>query len=174
MQNSLKNIQGLSTEISSSLFWVGQSYRTNELSLTPGGTNVIVHYRNGEVLGYNRIKYPSKYIDAILSRRVFGNGTKLSEIPSEAAVEFISNEVVAIYALKYEDVDKGCEEYKEVWNCDSTQMPWDKMDDYMEDDYSFDNHNYERDAFYALTDGQYGDYQDWAGDMDHLMDSLGF
>ena len=35
----------------------------------------------------------------------------------------------------------------------------------------------ERDTFYALTDGMYGDYDEWkenGGDMDILMDSLGY
>ena len=35
----------------------------------------------------------------------------------------------------------------------------------------------ERDNFDALTDGQYGDYDDWrdsGGDMDRLMDGMGF
>ena len=48
-----------------------------------------------------------------------------------------------------------------------------------EHDY-YDHNDYrddERDTFDAVTDGQYGDYDDWkegGGDMDHLMDCLGF
>ena len=40
-----------------------------------------------------------------------------------------------------------------------------------------DYQDYERDTFDAITDGQYGDYDDWkerGGDMDHLMEGLGF
>lgn len=43
-----------------------------------------------------------------------------------------------------------------------------------EDDCNDDN---ERDTFYALTDGMYGDYDEWredGGDIDSLMDSLGY
>lgn len=39
-----------------------------------------------------------------------------------------------------------------------------------------DYYDYERDAFYALTDGQYGDYEDWQendGNWDNLRDELG-
>lgn len=42
---------------------------------------------------------------------------------------------------------------------------------------SSDDNDYERDTFYALTDGNYGDYEDWkenGGDMDSLMDCLGY
>jgi hypothetical protein len=41
----------------------------------------------------------------------------------------------------------------------------------------YDEPDYERDTFDALTDGQYGDYDDWrdsGGDMDSLRDGLGF
>ena len=40
-----------------------------------------------------------------------------------------------------------------------------------------DDNDYERDAFYALTDGMYGDYDEWcesSGDIDLLMESLGY
>jgi hypothetical protein len=181
MGTSTTSIQGLPQELQNDLFWVGQKYRTNELSLSPGGTNVIVYYQSGDVLGYDRIKYPSRYIDVILSRRVFNDGVKLSEIPSEQAADLIVGEVAAIYALKYEDVENGSHDYKEVWNCDSDQMPWDGLDDYQSTSYDenyefsdYTDHNYEEDTFYALTDGQYGDYDDFNGDIGQLMDNLGF
>jgi len=44
-------------------------------------------------------------------------------------------------------------------------------------DYSCDDTDYERDTFYALTDGMYGDYEEWqenGGDIDSLMDALGY
>lgn len=45
----------------------------------------------------------------------------------------------------------------------------------MYDDYN--DNDYERDTFYALTDGMYGDYEDFVaagGDWDSLMDGLGY
>lgn len=42
---------------------------------------------------------------------------------------------------------------------------------------SYDDNDYERDTFYALTDGQYGDYDEFrenGGDLDSLMDALGY
>ena len=52
----------------------------------------------------------------------------------------------------------------------------DSDDAYCEHYNDEDNDN-ERDTFYALTDGMYGDYDEWkenGGDMDILMDSLGY
>ena len=43
--------------------------------------------------------------------------------------------------------------------------------------YNDEDNDNERDTFYALTDGMYGDYDEWkenGGDMDNLMDSLGY
>ena len=40
-----------------------------------------------------------------------------------------------------------------------------------------DNHDYNKDNFDALTDGQYGDYDDWrdgGGDFDSLRDGMGY
>ena len=52
-------------------------------------------------------------------------------------------------------------------------------EDYYYDDeyYSYEENDYERDTFYALTDGMYGDYDEWrerGGDIDSLMESLGY
>lgn len=59
----------------------------------------------------------------------------------------------------------------------------DNVYSYDEDFESYDNYDYEegndyqRDTFYALTDGMYVDYDEWreaGGDIDSLMDSLGY
>ena len=45
------------------------------------------------------------------------------------------------------------------------------------DDCRQDYDDYERDTFYALTDGMYGSYEDWKernGDIDSLMNALGY
>lgn len=50
-------------------------------------------------------------------------------------------------------------------------------DDYDDRDYDRDDRDYDRDNFNALTDGQYGSYDDWCdngGDFDSLRDSLGY
>ena len=42
---------------------------------------------------------------------------------------------------------------------------------------SYDDNDYERDTFYALTDGIYGDYDEFrenGGSIDSLMDALGY
>lgn len=53
----------------------------------------------------------------------------------------------------------------------------DSYDYYDEPDYKYDARDYARDTFDALTDGQYGFYDDWreaGGDIDSLRDGLGY
>ena len=47
-------------------FKVGDKYRTNELSLRPGGYTVIVEEKDGRRYSYDKIKYPYAYISKVL------------------------------------------------------------------------------------------------------------
>jgi len=47
---------------------VGDEYRTNPLSLKPGGSIVSVVFSDGESLEYDKIKYPRKYVGTIPKR----------------------------------------------------------------------------------------------------------
>ena len=54
-------------------------------------------------------------------------------------------------------------------------------DEFDDEDYivydDYDAEDNDRDLFYTLTDGQYGDYDEWrrnCGDIDSLMDRLGY
>ena len=44
---------------------VGDDFRTNPLSLKPGGYTVTVVYSNGDKRVYNNVKNPSAYIGSI-------------------------------------------------------------------------------------------------------------
>lgn len=41
---------------------VGDEYRTNELSLYPGGCTVVVEKLNGQILEYPKVKNPTAYM----------------------------------------------------------------------------------------------------------------
>jgi hypothetical protein len=47
-------------------YFVSDEFRTNQLSLTPGGSNVVVNYENGETKAYDKVKNPKAYINAIV------------------------------------------------------------------------------------------------------------
>lgn len=57
---------------------VGDEYRTNPLSLTPGGSIVTVAFSSGKTLEYDKVKSPRKYVASIPERediiQIFVNG----------------------------------------------------------------------------------------------------
>jgi hypothetical protein len=79
-----------------SVLKVGDEFRTNDLSLIPGGKTVTVIYQNGKKLIYDKIKSPGKYIKSI-SEKVSTDGK---------IVEILVNG-------------------KQVWNDSETRSPWD-------------------------------------------------
>lgn len=86
---------------------------------------------------------------------------------SDEVIEEIKS-IVPDFSISEDGQNKLSEKY-ETW--ENEQEDYDDYDNY--DDY----HDYERDTFDALTDGQYGDYDDFrenGGDMDSLRDALGF
>lgn len=46
-------------------FIVGDEFRTNPLSLKPGGSTVTVHFEKGPARVYDKIKKPKSYISAL-------------------------------------------------------------------------------------------------------------
>ena len=44
---------------------VNEHSRTNPLSYTPGGVTVCVEYNNGSIREYDKVKYPTKFIEKI-------------------------------------------------------------------------------------------------------------
>jgi hypothetical protein len=75
---------------------VGDEFRTNSLSLIPGGKKVTVVYSNGVKLVYDKVKNPGKYIKSISEK----------DSPNGAMMEILV-------------------EGKSVWTNQSTRNPWD-------------------------------------------------
>ncbi|MEM7590932.1 MAG: hypothetical protein AAF383_05335 [Cyanobacteria bacterium P01_A01_bin.83] len=53
---------GLPEDLVNRVLWVERDIRTNYLSHILGGTNLVIEYRDGRVLGYDWIKRPSLYV----------------------------------------------------------------------------------------------------------------
>jgi len=60
---------------------VGDEYRTNPLSLKPGGSVVTVVFSDGRMLDYDKVKSPKKYVASIPQREditaVYVNGNQV-------------------------------------------------------------------------------------------------
>jgi hypothetical protein len=92
----IKNIyKGIPEDLVDKIYRVQDEYRTNPLSLAPGGCNIVVEYYNQEVLLYDKVKYPSKYIYVILKHVVNGDisETNIAELAeSKLKRVFIKNQ----------------------------------------------------------------------------------
>lgn len=108
-------------------------------------------------------------------------------------------QVLDHFALYRADVEAWQQEFPKLSE-QMTDAAWSKLDEKesqlqaelarqqeADDDYdsydlgdSYDSGDYysrddaDRDTFDALTDGQYGDYDDFGGDMDSLRDAMGY
>lgn len=51
-------------------YYVSDEFRTNNLSLTPGGSVVSVEYADGETKAYDKVKNPKAYVNAIINKDV--------------------------------------------------------------------------------------------------------
>jgi len=58
-------------------FYVGDKYRTNPLSLKPGGHTVSIEFENGDVLRYNKIKNAKAYVKSLNNDEVRGKIVKV-------------------------------------------------------------------------------------------------
>ncbi len=60
---------------------VGDEFRTNPLSLKPGGSIITVVFSDGRMLDYDKVKSPKKYVASIPQREditaVYVNGTQV-------------------------------------------------------------------------------------------------
>jgi hypothetical protein len=60
---------------------VGDEFRTNPLSLKPGGSIVTVVFSDGRMLDYDKVKSPKKYVASIPQREditaVYVNGNQV-------------------------------------------------------------------------------------------------
>lgn len=112
---------GIPKNISAEIIWVQDKFRTNQLSLIPGGTTVVVEYHNREVLGYDKIIRPSDYIRKFFEASNRGTSYEYFKMNELAKVNFYKERLNRIFARK----NKNGFAFEEVWNCKSShQLPW--------------------------------------------------
>lgn len=117
---------GIPNELKSIIFWVQQKYRVNDLSSINGGTDVVVEYKNGDVFGYDKIKFPSKYVEKIFAKYFDENIT---------TVEKLQKFVIRIFARKNDGSNLSDEKFIEIWNSTSTELPFNILETYQLDIY---------------------------------------
>lgn len=118
-QNEIGEIQhvyiGLPTHIIEKILWVDEEFRTNPLSKTLGGCDVIIEYKDGKILGYDKIKFPSIYVDKIIND-YFGTITDFEKLNRDKKLEIIKIYISRVFAKSYKDDNEYMiKPFEEIW-----------------------------------------------------------
>lgn len=100
------------------IFWAGDNHRTHPWSLMPGGCTVVVMYKDGKCVGYDKVKRPDRYLMKVTCEY-------LCDIDSNVQVDTVGEYIDGIYA-----VADGETELEEVWTQYDTSSPWDLLEAY--------------------------------------------
>ena len=122
---------GLPKSLVNEVLWVARKYRTNSLSHEPGGSDVVVEYHSNEVLGYDWIKFPSKYVSRIWNKGISEIHDNYENWEEEEQIELIKKKIKRIYARRFEKENIEVVPFKEIWNSKtSDEIPWKILEDY--------------------------------------------
>lgn len=106
MNDDIKNVYiGLPEDLREKVLWVDRQHRKNPLSFIPGGYDVVVEYLYDKVLGYDWIKYPTRYIDTFF--------------PNSDSKDY--SEIIRIFARSYQDQDFEIVKFEEIWNVNTSK-----------------------------------------------------
>lgn len=110
-------IGGLPIEIQNKVLWVKDEYRTNYLSLIPGGTDVVIEYKSEKVLGYDKIKEPNLYIENILEKYFVSSQIDFKNLNKDKKLYLIKSHINRIFGREYKTEDEFKNTpFKELWN----------------------------------------------------------
>lgn len=123
---------GVPRDIADDILWVGRSYRTNELSHVEGGSDVIVVYSDGDVLGYDWVKYPSRYVKTFYLKKISYEEDYFDSFEYEVRLDMSKQDISRLY-LKTSDSGPRTDYslYQEVWDREKHEnMPWEEVEQY--------------------------------------------
>jgi len=124
---------GLPDEFKNRVHWVDKNYRKNPLSLEPGGSDVVIEFKNNHVFGYDCVKFPSNYIYKIILRIIEEEEINdFMELPLQIQFDIVKQKIHRVYARKYIDKEEYLvQPFVEVWNANtSNELPWVVLKEY--------------------------------------------
>ncbi|MGI0498505.1 hypothetical protein ACOKW7_05270 [Limnospira platensis CENA597] len=117
---------GLPRHLANKILWVDRRYRTNPLSHIPGGSDVVVEYHNGQVLGYDWIKKPWVYIRTFFAGLIEYVDDEFESLDEIIQLQMTKSKISRVYARKYKNEEERADtDFQEVWNSQTAnEMPW--------------------------------------------------
>lgn len=132
MDEKIKHIYlGLPNRFKDVVLWVAKKFRTNLLSHQPGGSDIVVEYHSGKIFGYNRIKYPSRYIHRIFRYQFFHKNTTFDQYKEFEQINIIKKEINRLFTRIYEEDNFDTVHFEEIWNSKKDKvLPWIKIEEF--------------------------------------------
>ena len=151
---------GIPEELKDQVFWVAGKYRNGKLFHLNSGTDIIIEYEDGQVCGYDFIKYPSQYVSKIFGKRADG---KYQDYEFLDALELIKSEIIRVFARKTNCHGKWQAAFEEIWNHTCEDTPWEVME-------AFDHETTTNLAYEDMVLVPHGTIQD--GENDFTIDEF--
>lgn len=129
MEKKVKRVyKGLPESYVGEVLWVAREFRTNPLSHVPGGSDVVVEYHEGEILGYDWIKYPSRYIRKIFNDSVSNLYSDFEERDTQFQLSVVKEKISKIFARTYDNREFEKVPFENIWDSTTaTELPWVKL-----------------------------------------------
>lgn len=122
---------GLPINIIGKVLWVDEEFRINPLSKKPGGNDIIIEYKDGKALGYDKIKFPSIYLDKVISD-YFKIITDFENLHRNKKLEIVKIYINRIFARSYKnDKEFEIKPFEEIWDSSKhNNLPIEALNDF--------------------------------------------
>jgi hypothetical protein len=118
---------GIPQRIKDEVFWVGKDYRINPLSFEGHIFDIIIEYFNGDILGYDSIKYPHSYVLKTISN--MKQGVNIEVLNEDEQLLYVKEKIKGIYSKNYEDsFTKENADFQLMWDYNSYDLPWEVLE----------------------------------------------
>lgn len=100
------------------IFWVGDEHRTHPWSIEPGGSTVVVLFKDQKCIGYDKVKRPDRYTRKISTDYISNN---FSNQQYNSLEQYIKSIFLA---------QDGTVELKKIWDTNTHLSPWEILEKY--------------------------------------------
>jgi uncharacterized membrane protein YtjA (UPF0391 family) len=100
------------------IFWVGDEHRAHPWSIEPGGSTVVVLFKDQKCIGYDKVKRPDRYTRKISTDYISNNF-------SNKQYNSLEQYIKSIYLAKDRTV-----ELKKIWDTNTNLSPWELLEKY--------------------------------------------
>lgn len=111
---------GIPQNISKKIRWVLDEYRTNELSIIPGGFDIVIEYYSGDIFGYDKVKEPNAYIKRVILKEINHPYNEFNNLEKNNLIKLIKEKINRIY---YRNQHNSLV-FNELWNSSKNKTPW--------------------------------------------------